>query len=136
MTAIMNNTSSYLDFFDIALDAYENKKIDVYRKIMTTLIASYKTLLHDIEIKNNDLETVEHLTINEEDLDSFYDAMYTMVDLIKLLKKHLEPVKTKDGLFSDLHKTVDKLHEAIILNIDIISTQEVKELQSRYKKVS
>jgi len=79
---------------------------------------------------------VEHLTINEEDLDSFYDAMYTMVDLIKLLKKHLEPVKTKDGLFGDLYKTVDKLHEAIILNIDIISTQEVKKLQSRYKKVS
>jgi hypothetical protein len=136
MTAIMTNTSSYLDFFDIALDAYENKKIDVYRKIMTTLIASYKTLLHDIEIENNDLESVEHLTINEEDLDSFYDAMYNMIDLIKLLKKHLEPVKNKDGLFSDLHQIAQKLHEAIMLHIDIISTQEVKELQSRYAKAS
>lgn len=136
MTAIMTNTSSYLDFFDIALDAYENKKIDVYRKIMTTLIASYKTLLHDIEIENNDLESVEHLTINEEDLDTFYDAMYNMVDLIKLLKKYLEPVKNKDGLFSDLHQIAEKLHEAIMLHIDIISTQEVKEIQSRYAKAS
>lgn len=136
MTAIMNNTSSYLDFFDIALDAYENKKIDVYRKIMTTLIASYKTLLHDIEIENNDLERVEYLTINEEDLDSFYDAMYNLVDLIKLLKKYLEPVKNKDGLFSDLHQTAEKLHEAIMLHIDIISTQEVKELQGRYAQAS
>ena len=136
MTAIINYTSSYLDFFDIALDAYENKKTDVYRKIMTTLIASYKTLLHDIEIENNGLENVEHLTINEEDLDTFYDAMYDMVDLIKLLKKHLEPVKDKDGLFNDLYQTVNKLHEATLLHIDIISTQEVKELQSRYAKAS
>jgi len=133
---MMNTTSSYIDFFDIALDAYKNKKIDIYRKIMTTLIASYKTLLHNIEIENNDLENVEHLTINEEDLDSFYDTMYETVDLIKLLKKHLEAVKDKDGLFNDLYQTVNRLHEAIILHIDIISTQEVKELQSRYAKVS
>jgi len=136
MTAMMNNTSSYIDFFDIALDAYENNKIDIYRKIMTTLIASYKTLLHNIEIENNDLENVEHLIINEEDLDPFYDAMYDTVDLVKLLKKHLKAVKDKDGLFNDLYQTVNRLHEAIILHIDIISTQEVKELQSRYAKVS
>jgi len=136
MTAIMNNTSAYLDFFDIALDAYENEKIDVYRKIMTTLIASYKAFLHDVQIENNDLENIEQLTINEEDLDTFYEAMYNMVDLLKLLKKHLLPMKSKEGLFSDLYQTVDTLHEAIILHIDIISTQEVKELQSRYAKAS
>jgi len=136
MTAILNNTSSYLDFFDIALDAYESKKTDVYRKIMTTLIASYKTLLHDIEIENNALENAEHLVIHEEDLDSFYEAMYDMVDAIKLLKKHLEAVKDKDGLFYDLYQTIEKLHEAIILHIDIISTQEVKELQDRFAKAS
>jgi len=136
MTAIMNNTSAYLDFFDIALDAYENEKIDVYRKIMTTLIASYKAFLHDVQIENNDLENTEQLTINEEDLDTFYEAMYNMVDLLKLLKKHLLPMKSKEGLFSDLYQTVDTLHEAIILHIDIISTQEVKELQSRYAKAS
>lgn len=136
MTAMMNNTSSYLDFFDIALDAYESKKIDIYRKLMTTLISSYKTLLYDIEIENNDLENVEHLTIQEEDLDLFYDMMYEMVDLIKLLKKHILPVKDKDGLFNDLYQTVEKLHEAIILHIDLISTQEVKAIQSRYVKAS
>ena len=63
MTAIMNNTSAYLDFFDIAVDAYGSKKIDIYRKIMTTLIASYKSLLQEIEI--------EKLTIDEEELDLF-----------------------------------------------------------------
>ena len=51
MTAIMNNSSDYLDFFDIAVEAYNTKKTDIYRKIMTTLISSYKKLLHEIEIE-------------------------------------------------------------------------------------
>ena len=42
MTAMMNPTDSYLDFFDIVVDAYTSKKTDIYRKIMTTLIAAYK----------------------------------------------------------------------------------------------
>ena len=53
MTAIMNNTSAYLDFLDIAVEAYESKKTDIYRKIMITLISSYKGFLHNIEIENN-----------------------------------------------------------------------------------
>ena len=134
MTAIMNNTSAYLDFFDIAVEAFESKKIDIYRKIMTTLIASYKVLLHNIEIENSNLEDVNELVIKEEELDSFYDDMYEMTDLLKLLKKHLVVVKGKDGLFVDLYQTADKLHEAIIYHIDIVSTQEVKEIQERYAK--
>lgn len=132
----MTNTSAYLDFFDIAIDAYESKKLDIYRKIMTTLIASYKTLLHDIQIENNALVNVEHLSINEEDLELFYDEMYDMVDLVKLLKNNLLAVKDKDGLFNDLYQIADKLHEAIVFHVDIVSTQEVKELQSRYAKAS
>jgi hypothetical protein len=37
-----NNSDAYLDFFDIAVEAYNTKKTDIYRKIMTTLISSYK----------------------------------------------------------------------------------------------
>ncbi len=136
MTAIMNNTSAYLDFFDIAVDAYKSKKIDIYRKIMTTLIASYKSFLHEIEIENNDLENINDLTINEEELDLFYDAMYETVDLLKLLKKHLLPLKDNDGLFDDLYQVTDKLHGATLHHIDIISTQEVREIQNRYAKAS
>lgn len=132
----MNNTSAYLDFLDIAIEAYESKETDIYRKIMTTLISSYKGLLHNIEIENNNLENVNELVINEEELDSFYDITYEMVDVLKLLKKHISAVKEKDGLFDDLYQTADKLHEAVILHIDIISTQEVKEIQERYAKAS
>ena len=136
MTARMNPTDSYLDFFDIAVDAYTSKKTDIYRKIMTTLIAAYKKLLHEIEIENSNLENADTLTLNEEELDLFYDNMYDMVDLIKLLKSHLMPLKERDGLFTDLYQTADKLHDALMLHIDLVSSQEVKMLQDRYAKAS
>jgi len=136
MTAIMNNTSAYLDFFDIAVDAYKSNKVDIYRKIMTTLISSYRSLLQETEIENGSLENSKLLSIPEEELDLFYDAMYDMVDLVKLLKKHLVPLNDEDGLFEDLYNTVDKLHEALIYNIDLISTQEVNEIHKRYAEAS
>lgn len=132
----MNTTDSYLDFFDIAIDAYESQKRDIYRKIMTTLIASYTRLLHELEIENSALETMDTLTIHEEELDLFYDKMYDMVDVIKLLKSHLLPFREKNGLFTDLHQVADKLHDALIHHIDLVSTQEVKQLHNRYAKAS
>ena len=133
MSALMINTSSYLDFFDIAKEAFEGHKRDIYRKIMITLIEAYKKLLQNIEIQNITLEKEQNLTIDEDNLDSFYDEMYDVLDLVKLLKTHLMPYKEKDELFEDLYNIVDKLHEAVILNLDLVSTQEVKLIQERYK---
>ncbi len=133
MSALMINTSSYLDFFDIAKEAFEGQKRDIYRKIMITLIEAYKKLLQNIEIQNITLEKEQNLTINEDNLDSFYDDMYDVLDLVKLLKTHLMPYREKDELFEDLYNIVDKLHEAVILNLDLVSTQEVKLIQERYK---
>ena len=133
MSALMINTSSYLDFFDIAKEAFEGQKRDIYRKIMITLIEAYKKLLQNIEIQNITLEKEQNLTISEDNLDNFYDDMYDVLDLVKLLKSHLVPYREKDELFEDLYNIVDKLHEAIVLNLDLVSTQEVKLIQERYK---
>ncbi len=133
MSALMINTSSYLDFFDIAKEAFEGQKRDIYRKIMITLMEAYKKLLQNIEIQNITLEKEQNLTISEDNLDNFYDDMYDALDLVKLLKTHLMPYREKDELFEDLYNIVDKLHEAVILNLDLVSTQEVKLIQERYK---
>ena len=136
MTAIMNNANAYLDFFDIAVDAYKHKQLDIYRKIMTTLIASYKSLLYEVEIENSNLENEVKLAMNRGELDHFYDTMYDMVDLLKLLKKHLSPLKESDGLFKDLYEITDKLHVATLHHIDIVSTQEVVKIQKHFVKAS
>ncbi len=62
-----------------------------------------------------------------------YDDIYDALDLVKLLKNHLMPYKEKDGLFEDLYNIVNKLHEEIILHLDLVSAQEVKLIQERYK---
>jgi len=132
----MNNTTDYVKFFDIAADAYNSKKTDIYRQIMTTLLSSYKTLLYDIELINSEFMQKESLDMNDVELDIFYESMYAMADTIKLLKSHLAPLKDKDGLFFDLNETVQMIHEHIIEHIDIVSTQEVKKIQDRYLKAS
>jgi len=136
MTIAMNNTTDYVKFFDIAADAYNSKKTDIYRQIMTTLLSSYKTLLYDIELINSEFMQKESLDMNDVELDIFYESMYAMADTIKLLKSHLAPLKDKDGLFFDLNETVQMIHEHIIEHIDIVSTQEVKKIQDRYLKAS
>lgn len=133
MSALMINASSYLDFFDIAKEAFDTQKKDIYRKIMITLIEAYKKLLQSIELQNISLEKEKNLAINEENLESFYDDLYDALDLIKLLKNHLMPYKEKDGLFEDLYNIVNRLHEEIILHLDLVSTLEIKLIQERYK---
>ncbi len=137
MTVVMSpRRDDYVDFLDIAKEAYATDKAGIYRKIITTLIYALKKQLHKFEIENNELEKIEFLTIAEDDLDLFYDEMYEAVDQIKLLKAHLDDVKEKEGLFMDLYATADKLHDALIHNLDIISTQEVRELQQTQAKAS
>ncbi len=137
MTVVMSpRRDDYVDFLDIAKEAYATDKADIYRKIITTLIYALKKQLHKFEIENSELEKIEFLTIAGDDLDLFYDEMYEAVDQIKLLKVHLDDVKEKEGLFMDLYATADKLHDALIHNIDIVSTQEVRELQQTQAKAS
>ncbi len=137
MTVVLSpRRDDYVDFLDIAKEAYATDKADIYRKIITTLIYALKKQLHQYEIENSELETIEFLTIAGDDLDLFYDEMYEAIDQIKLLKAHLDDVKEKEGLFMDLYATADKLHDALIHNLDIISTQEVRELQQTQAKAS
>ena len=132
MTVVMSpRRDDYVDFLDIAKEAYATDKADIYRKIITTLIYALKKQLHQYEIENSELEKIEFLIIAGDDLDLFYDEMYEAVDQIKLLKAHLDDVKEKEGLFMDLYATADKLHDALIHNLDIVSTKEVQELQRK-----
>jgi len=73
---------------------------------------------------------------NEIELESFYDSMYDSIDIIKLYKKQLDELKKEDGLFEYLYDVVDKLHLAMVENVDRASVLEAKEIQKKYVKVS
>ena len=134
MSAIINH--SYLDFFTIAIDAYNSQNQNIYRKLMTTIISTYKALINEIELSSSYLDKSEKLNYSENELEAFYDNMYDSIDIIKLYKKQLQELKNQDGLFSDLYEVIDKLHLVIIEHLDRISTLEAKTIQQKYAKVS
>jgi len=134
MSAIINH--SYLDFFTIAIDAYNSQNQNIYRKLMTTIISTYKALINEIELSSSYLDKSEKLNYSESELEAFYDNMYDSIDIIKLYKKQLQELKNQDGLFSDLYEVIDRLHLVIIEHLDRISTLEAKTIQQKYAKVS
>jgi len=134
MSAIINH--SYLDFFTIAVDAYNSKNPNIYRKLMTTIISTYKALINEIELSSSYLDKSETLHYSESELEAFYDNMYDSIDIIKLYKKQLQELKNQDGLFSDLYEVINRLHLVMMEHLDRISTLEAKSIQQKYAKVS
>jgi len=134
MSAIINH--SYLEFFTIAVDAYKSQHQTIYRKLMTTIIATYKALTNEIELSSSYLDKSEKLNYSESELEVFYENMYDSIDIIKLYKKQLQELKKQDGLFSDLYDTVDRLHIVMVEYLDRVSTLEAKIIQQKYAKVS
>jgi DNA polymerase III delta prime subunit len=122
----------YIKFFDIATNAFKEKKNNIYKQLMTVLITTYLNILSEIKHENEIYAQNKHLEMNEKELDRYYDTMYDMGDAIKLLQKHLEPYTDKDTLFNDLYILAIKIHEALIDHIDTISTKEVKKIQEEY----
>ena len=134
MSAIINH--SYLDFFTIAVDAYNSQNQNIYRKLMTTIISTYKALTNEIELSSSYLDKSEKLNYSESELESFYDNMYDSIDIIKLYKKQLQELKSQDGLFNDLCEVIDRLHLVMVEHLDRISTLEAKSIQEKYAKAS
>ena len=134
MSAIINH--SYLDFFTIAVDAYNSENQQIYRKLMTTIISTYRALTNEIELSSSYLDSSEKLHYSESELENFYEGMYDSIDIIKLYKKQLQELTEQDGLFDDLYETVDKLHLTMVENLDRVSTLEAKTIQMKYREVS
>ncbi len=134
MSAIINH--SYLDFFTIAVDAYKSQNETIYRKLMATIISTYKALTNEIELSNSYLDRSEKLHYSDSELEAFYDNMYDSIDIVKLYKKQLQELKNQDALFDDLYEVVDKLHLVMVEYLDSVSTLEAKTIQQKYVKVS
>ena len=134
MSAIIHH--SYLDFFAIAIDAYNSENQSIYRKLMITIISTYKALTNEIELSSSYLDKSEKLNYSQNELENFYDNIYDSIDIIKLYKKQLTELQNKDVLFDDLYEVIDKLHLVTVEYLDRISVLEAKSIQEKYSKVS
>jgi len=134
MSAIISH--SYLDFFAIAVDAYKSHDKSIYRKLMTTLIGTYKALTNEIELSSSHFDKNETLHYSQSELEDFYDNMYDSIDIVKLYKQQLQELKSQEELFGDLYEVIDKLHLVMVEHLDRISTLEAKNIQQKYPKAS
>ncbi len=134
MSAIINH--SYLDFFTIAVDAYNSDSKNIYRKLMMTIISTYKVLINDIEISSSALDNIDKLEFTEVELENFYEEIYDSIDIVKLYKSKLKVLNDKDILFTELYDVVNELHLVIVEYLDRVSTLEAKAIQQKYIKVA
>ena len=124
MTARMNNSFiNYVDFIDLAYEAYNTAPRKVYTKIMRMIINS----LHEqsIEIEKQTLQIEDMSSLPISDLDEFYDTIIDEIDDIKLLQKKLEKIKDKDILFSELYEQLDRLYASFVIYMDRMGQLEV-----------
>ena len=127
---------SYLDFFAIAIDAYEIDNNTIYRKLMMTLIGHYQSAHKDIELSLLLIEREASLVFSAEALETFYEEIYDSIDIIKLYKSKLKAFENKEILFEDLHEIIDKVHVLLVNYLDRVSTLEVKAIQAREMNIA
>jgi len=129
MTAKMDNSFiNFVDFIDVALEAYDTAPRKLFEKMMRMMISTFHS--QEIELEKLVLSIDEMNVIPVDDLDEFYDTVLDTVDDVKLFKKKIESLTSKDTLFSELHTQLDKLHTALIHYMDRMGQLEVRLLQS------
>ena len=124
MTARMNNSFiSYVDFIDLAYEAYNTAPRKVFTKIMRMITNSLHEQSVEIEKRTLQIEDMNSLPIS--DLDEFYDTIIDEIDDIKLLQKKLKKIKDRDILFNELDEQLDILYASFVVYMDRMGQLEV-----------
>jgi molecular chaperone GrpE (heat shock protein) len=126
---IKTNYLEYFDFFDIAVDAYKNSQIVIYKKLLSTLSSHFHTNYIDMEKLSLELEN-SHDNIYNYDLDSFYDNLLEAVDNIKLLKNQINKFSNDDFEFLNLYNELDRLHNSLLSVMEKVTSLEIKQSKS------
>jgi division protein CdvB (Snf7/Vps24/ESCRT-III family) len=129
MTAKMDNSFiNFVDFIDVALEAYSTAPKKLFDKMMRMIISTFHS--QEVELEKLQLAIDEMNTIPTDDLDDFYDTVLDTIEDVKLFKKKIEPLITKDILFLELQEKLDSLHTALVKYMDRMGQLEVRILQS------
>jgi division protein CdvB (Snf7/Vps24/ESCRT-III family) len=129
MTAKMDNSFiNFVDFIDVALEAYTTAPKKLFDKMMRMIISTFHS--QEVELEKLQLAIDEMNTIPTDDLDDFYDTVLDTIEDVKLFKKKIKPLITKDVLFLELQEKLDSLHTALVKYMDRMGQLEVRILLS------
>jgi len=130
MTARMDNSFiNYVDFFDVAVEAFDTAPKQLFIKMMRMIIGT----LHQqaSEIEKEALLVDEMNKIPVDDLEEFYDTILDSLEDIKLLKIKLETMQNKDKLFLELLEELHSVNNAFTLYMDRMGQLEVRVLTAK-----
>ena len=129
MTAKMDNSFiNFIDFIDVSLEAYHTAPRKLFEKMMRMMISTFHS--QEIELEKLALAIDEMNIIPVDDLDDFYDTVHDTIDDVKLFKKKIEHLTSKDTLFAELYKQLDELHTSLLQYVDRMGQLEVRLLLS------
>jgi division protein CdvB (Snf7/Vps24/ESCRT-III family) len=129
MTAKMDNSFiNFVDFIDVALEAYTTAPKKLFDRMMRMIISTFHS--QEVELEKLQLAIDEMNTIPTDDLDDFYDTVLDTIEDVKLFKKKIKPLITKDVLFLELQEKLDSLHTALVKYMDRMGQLEVRILLS------
>ena len=132
MTAKMDNRFiNFVDFIDVALEAFETAPKKLFAKMMRMIISTFHEQTITLEKQALEIDNMNVIPI--DDLDEFYDTVLDSVEDIKYFKKKIENLKSKDNLFVELDEQSDKLHTALVQLMDRMGELEVRVIQNTYK---
>lgn len=132
MTARMDGSFiDYVDFIDVAIEALETAPRKLFEKMMRLILNKFHQ--QSIELQRLSLEIDDMHVMPVDDLDEFYDTVIDTIDNVKLFKRKLEGVKTKDPLFLELYDQADKLNDALVQYMDRMGQLEVRITQEAQK---
>jgi hypothetical protein len=125
MTARMdNNFINYVDFFDVAVEAFDTAPKQLFTKMMRMIIGTLHQQASEIEKQALLVDEMNRIPVN--DLEEFYDMILDGIDDIKLLKVKLENIQKSDKLFLELLEELTRLHNSYILYMDRMGQLEVR----------
>ncbi len=125
MTARMHNSfNDYFDFIDILKEALETAPRRLFESMVYLIINKFHN--KEIELQKLALEIDEMSSIPIDNLEEFYDDILESIEDIKLFKKKLQEIKSKDYLLESLYNQADKLHTALLIYMDRMGQLEVR----------
>lgn len=125
MTVRMDSSFiNYIDFFDVAVDAYHTAPKKLFIKMMRMIIGKLHQQSSEIEKEALFIDDMNNIPI--EDLEEFYDTILDGMDDIKLLKIKLKSVQNSDKLFLELLDELTRLHNSYTLYMDRMGQLEVR----------
>ena len=125
MTARMDNSFiNYVDFFDVAVEAFHTAPKKLFTKMMRMIITTLHLQASEIEKEALLVDEMNRLPV--DDLEDFYDTVLDGIDDVKLLKTKLAEIQNSDRLFLELLEELNRVNDSFVLYMDRMGQLEVR----------